>query len=51
MGKAKKYFDEKLQETRTKNHNKLRYRRRVQQDHEAEQQVKEFKRENRTNEG
>lgn len=42
MGKDKKHFDEQLQETRTKHHNKLRYRKRVQQEQEAEKQLKEY---------
>jgi hypothetical protein len=42
MGKNKKTFDEQLQETRTKNHNKLRYRKRVQQEQEADKELKEF---------
>lgn len=42
MGKDKKKFDEQLQEVRTRNHNKLRYRRRVQQEEEAEKELKDF---------
>lgn len=42
MGKNKKDFDEKLQEVRTKNHNTRRYLKRVQQEHEAEDELKEF---------
>lgn len=42
MGKNKKQFDETLQESRSKNSNKLRYRKRVQEEQEAEQQLREF---------
>lgn len=42
MGKDKKYHDDKLQEVRSKNHNKLRYRKRVQQEHEAEKELKDY---------
>lgn len=42
MGRDKKKFDESLQETRTKNHNKLRYRKRVQQEQEADKELKEY---------
>lgn len=42
MGKDKKYFDENLQETRTKHHNKLRYQKRKQQEDEADKELKEF---------
>lgn len=42
MGKDKKRFDESLQETRNKNHNKLRYRKRVQQEEEAAKELKEY---------
>ena len=42
MGKDKKYHDEKLQELRQRNHNKLRYRKRVQQEHEADKELKEY---------
>lgn len=42
MGKDKKKFDERLQEARTKNHNKLRYRKRVQQEQEAEKELKDY---------
>lgn len=42
MGKNKKQFDEQLQETRSKQHNKLRYRKRVQQEHEADKELKDY---------
>ena len=42
MGEKKKYFEERLQETRNKNHNKLRYRKRVQQDQEADKELKDY---------
>lgn len=42
MGKDKKYHEEKLQELRTRNHNKLRYRKRVQQEQEADKELKEY---------
>lgn len=48
MGNKKKEFEERLQETRSKNHNKLRYRKRVQQDHEADKELKDY--ENRKSE-
>lgn len=44
MGKDRKRFDEKLQEVRSKQHNKLRYRKRVQQEHEADKELKEYRR-------
>lgn len=43
MGKDKKQFDEQLQELRHKNHDKLRYRRRVQEEQEAQEELKKFK--------
>jgi hypothetical protein len=49
MGKTKKKFEEQLQEVRSKDHNKLRYRKRVQQEQEAEKELKEY--ENRRSEG
>lgn len=42
MGKDKKYHDEKLQELRTKHHDRLRYRKRVQQEREAEEELKQY---------
>lgn len=48
VGKDQKRFDEQLQEVRTKNHNKLRYRKRVQQEEEAVEELKEY--ENRKSE-
>lgn len=42
VGKTKKKFDEKLQETRSKQHDKLRYRKRLQDEEEAEKQLKEY---------
>lgn len=42
MGKDKKHFDESLQETRTKNHSKLRFLKRVQEDEDAKKRMKEF---------
>jgi hypothetical protein len=42
MGKDKKRFDETLQDVRSKNHNKLRYRRRLQQEEEAVKELKEY---------
>lgn len=42
MGKDKKQFDERLQEVRGKNHNKLRYRKRVQEEREAEKELKDY---------
>lgn len=43
MGKTgKKNSDEHLQEVRSKNANKLRYRKRVQQDEEAKKALKEY---------
>ena len=42
MGKTKKKFDERLQETRSKQPDKLRYRKRVQDEEEAVKQVKEY---------
>lgn len=44
MGKDKKQFDDKLQEVRSKQHNKLRYRKRVQQEQEADKELKEYER-------
>lgn len=44
MGKDKKKFNEQLQEVRSKQHNKLRYRKRVQQEHEAEKELKDYER-------
>ncbi len=38
---SKKQADEHLQEVRSKEHNKLRYRKRVQQELEEEQYMKE----------
>ena len=38
----RKEFEEKLQELRHHNHDKLRYRKRVQQEEEAEKQLKEY---------
>jgi hypothetical protein len=49
MGKTKKKFEEQLQEVRSKDHNKLRYRKRVQQEQEAQKELKEY--ENRRSEG
>lgn len=46
--KQKKQFDEQLQEIRSKNHNKLPYRKRVQQEQEADEELKEY--ENRKSE-
>lgn len=40
--KNKKRFDEQLQEVRSHNHNKLRYRKRVQQEQEAAEELKEY---------
>lgn len=48
MTKQKKQFDEQLQEIRSKNHNKLPYRKRVQQEQEADEELKEY--ENRKSE-
>lgn len=42
MGKNKKQFDENLQEVRSHNSNKLRYRKRVQQEEEADKELKEY---------
>jgi hypothetical protein len=42
MGKDKKKFNEALQEVRSNNHNKLRYRKRVQQDADARKQLKDY---------
>lgn len=42
MGKSKKQFDEKLQEVRSHKHDKLRYRKRMQQEQEAEKQLKDY---------
>jgi hypothetical protein len=42
MGKDRKRFKEQLQEVRSKNHNKLRYRRRLQQEEEAVKELKEY---------
>lgn len=42
VGKEKKKFDEQLQEVRTKNHNKRRYLKRVQQEEEAQKELKDF---------
>lgn len=42
VGKTKKQFDEQLQEVRSKQHNKLRYRKRQQQEQEAEKELKEY---------
>lgn len=44
----KKQFDEQLQEIRTKNHNKLPYRKRMQQEQEADEELREY--ENRKSE-
>ena len=49
MGKDRKKFDEQLQETRTKHHNRLRYQKRKQQEEEAEKELKDY--ENRKSEG
>jgi hypothetical protein len=38
----KKYFDERLQEVRSKNQNKLRYQKRKQQEQEADEELKEY---------
>lgn len=40
--KDKKRFDESLQEVRSKNANKLRYRKRVQDEEEAKKQLKDY---------
>lgn len=40
--KTKKRFDDSLQEIRNKNHNKLRYLRRQQQDQEAVKELKDY---------
>jgi hypothetical protein len=42
LGKTKKKFDEKLQEVRSHKHDKLRYRKRVQDEQEADKQLKEY---------
>ena len=42
MGKTKKQFDERLQEVRSKEKSDVRYRKRKQQDQEAEKQLKEY---------
>ncbi len=46
--KSKKKFDEKLQELRSRNHDKIRYRKRVQQEQEADKELKQY--ENRKSE-
>jgi hypothetical protein len=47
MGKDKKRFDESLQEARSKKHNKLQYLKRVQQEAEADKELKEYRDEDR----
>lgn len=42
MGKDRKKGEELRQEIRSKNANKLRYRKRVQQDEEAKKALKEY---------
>jgi hypothetical protein len=42
VGKDKKRFDETLQESRTKNTNKLRYLKRVQEEQEADDELKNW---------
>lgn len=42
MGKNKKYFDEQLQEVRNDKHDKVQYRKRKQQEEEAEKQLKDY---------
>lgn len=42
VGKDKKYHDEKLQELRTKHHDRLRYRKRVQEELEAAKELKDY---------
>lgn len=44
MGKDKKQFDEKLQELRHKEKDGVRYRKRIQEEQEAEKQLKEYER-------
>lgn len=41
---SKKKSDEHLQEVRNKNSNGVRYRKRVQEEHEADEQLKDFER-------
>jgi hypothetical protein len=48
MGKDKKQFDERLQDVRQPKHDKVQYRKRLQQDKDAEKQLKDY--ENRTSE-
>lgn len=48
MGKEKKHFDEKLQDTRSPKHDKIRYRKRVQEQRDADRELKDY--ENRTSE-
>ena len=42
MGKDTKRFKDNLQEVRNKNHNKIRYRKRVQEDKEADKELKDY---------
>lgn len=42
MGRTKKQFDEKLQESRSQRHDKVQYRKRKQQEEDAEKQLKEY---------
>jgi hypothetical protein len=42
VGKDKKRFDERLQEVRSNKHNKVQYRKRVQQEQEADKELKDY---------
>lgn len=42
VGKNKKPFDEKLQEVREHNHDKIRYRLRKQEDEDAQRRLEEY---------
>ena len=42
MGKFKKYLDEKLQELRNPKSDKVRYRKRKQQEEDADKELKEY---------
>lgn len=42
MGKNSKKFDEQLQEVRSKNHNKIRYRKRIQEESEADKELRDW---------
>lgn len=49
MPASKKRFDEHLQELRNPKHNRIGYRKRIQQDKEAEKQLKEYEKKHERN--